>query len=414
MRIHYNLLVALLLAAGVVRSSDSPARRYKKNARRMPTSEPSMDAQVGRFQQQGSDYDYSRTEPYEQSYIDQGAPAHDAANALPKDVIDQYTETVPAKLLICLFSTVFTTTVTAFLSLMLTSRLSPIIVLIVASIIGVASFRKTSDLGNLSRAFGVITLLLIRRANLSIFLSRLLQFTKGVFNIGRRRPYPPSENPWQYKASRDDPNSINFSMYSTILVVAVVGSSIGSSIAKPIPLFPNWIGALLAAGFCSYLTTLRDSRGDLLRFIGNSGVGCWSAFYEVSQEVDLWSKLNKVSGKSLAQLSRLDEKYNFIGKLKFLISLVTSRVASESDRVMNDLSSAKNEDSRQYSNDGNYDDRGRYKDRSGKRQYYREDDHPGTSGTFGYDRNRNQNGGNDGGDTRDFSNYDYDGTSRRR
>lgn len=407
MRLHCYLLGALLLA-GVVRSSDSPVRKYKRNARRMPTSEPPKDDQFGIFQQQ-RDYHYSPTEPYEQIYNDQGAPSYDSANAIPKDMIDQYTESIPAKLLICLFSTIFTTTVTSFLSLMLTSRLSPIIVLFVASIIGLASFRTTSDLGNLSRAFGVITLLLIRRANLGIFLSRLLQFTKGVFNIGRRRPFPPSENPWQYRTSRDDPNSINFSMYSTILVVAVVSSSIGSSIAKPIPLFPNWIGALLAAGFCSYLTTLRDGRGDLLRFLGNSGVGCWRAFYEVSQEVDLWSKLNKVSGKSLAQLSQLDEKYNFMGKLKFLISLVTSRVASESDRVMSDMSGANNENSRQYSRDENFNDIG-----SGQRKYYREDDHSGASGTFDYDRNRNQNGRTGGGGGDFSNNYDYDGTSRRR
>jgi hypothetical protein len=121
-------------------------------------------------------------------------------------------------------------------------------------------------------------------------------------------------------------------MYTTLIAVTLVSASIGSSLAKPIPLFPNWIGALLAGGFCGYSATLRDGRGDLLRFMGNSAVSVCGVFYETAGEVDLWSKLNKVSGKSLAYFSKMDQQYKFIEKAKFLLSMLTSRVVSASNR----------------------------------------------------------------------------------
>ena len=311
----------LVLGSGESRSpSENPLRRYQKNARKHRqqnrVNKNSFEGENGVGELTEHDqYDlsdeyntpqpnmYAYTPPnHEPSYEEEDYFEEHQEHLEPQDVLDQYTSTVSSKLLVGVSASLFSAMLFSVLSLMLTSRWSPVVTLPISLMFFFSTFRKASDLGQLARAFGVINILLMRRANISKSLADLFLYVRAAVNLAKRNPYPPSENPWSHRFLPDDPNSIQFSMYSTILAVMLLASSVGSNIAKPIPLFPNWIGALIGAGFCSYFCTLRDGRGDLLRFIGNSVVNCWSAFSEAAEEVDLWSKLNKVSGKSMGQL----------------------------------------------------------------------------------------------------------------
>ena len=412
MEIRRLFCIAFLLAFIArpdVEASENPVRRYQRNARGSRQSrsnnnarreQQSRDGSSGRgipddsdpgafeYEDHHQDYQANRNmyaytppnhEPQYDGYMDEGG-LHDTSfgdqNGASVDILDEYTSTISSKILVAFSSACFTTVLVGFLCMMITSTWSPVLVLPFTVLFFVASFKKSSDLGKLSIAFGVVNILLLRRAKPSSTLSEFFFYLRGAFNLTQRRPYPPSENPWAHRFDPDDPNSIQFGMYSTILAIMLLGSTIGSNIAKQIPLFPTWIGALGAAGFCGYTSTLRDGRGDLLRFLGNSVVQCWSTFSEVSGEVELWDKLNKVSGKSMGHLSKLDSKYKIIDKLKFALAMLIGKVSSMSNQVRNDMQGNDDSGNRRRGGErdnqnygGERDSRG-YKDREG---YYRGD-----------------------------------------
>ena len=61
--------------------------------------------------------------------------------------------------------------------------------------------------------------------------------------MGERRLFPPNtENPWQYIPS--DEVDLKFNMMNTIIGVVLCGTVVGWKIAKSIPFFPGWIGAI--------------------------------------------------------------------------------------------------------------------------------------------------------------------------
>ena len=392
------LVIACLVGTLRIGASENPVRRYQRNSRGHRRDGNSKRGQLPRdisrrgqgmggvddlgrtehdYDDHYQDYEANRNmyaytppnhEPQYDGYMDEGG-FHDNMSFQDSngeiDILDEYTSTISSKILVAISSACFTTIVASFLCMMITSKWSSVLVLPFTALFFVSSFRKSSDLGKLSIAFGVINILLLRRAKPSKTMMEFFFYLRGAFNLTNRRPYPPSENPWSHRFNPDDPNSIQFSMYSTLLAIMLLGSTLGSNLAKPIPLFPSWIGALGAAGFCGYTSTLRDGRGDLLRYMGNSIVNCWSAFAEMSTEVDLWNKLNKVTGKSMGHLSKLDSKYKIIDKLKFGLTILISKVSSMSNQVRNDMQGGHDDvDSRRNENDLSY---GRGGNSSGRR-----------------------------------------------
>ena len=63
----------------------------------------------------------------------------------------------------------------------------------------------------------------------------------------------------------DTDTVLAFNMTHVLTALVLFGAWLGMSLAKPIPLFPGWLGAVLGGGIVGYGGTLRNGRGDLAR-----------------------------------------------------------------------------------------------------------------------------------------------------
>ena len=54
-----------------------------------------------------------------------------------------------------------------------------------------------------------------------------------------------------------------------------MGTITGWSISAYVPLFPGWLGALGGASSLGYLGTLKDPRGDMLRYVSTLQYITW-------------------------------------------------------------------------------------------------------------------------------------------
>lgn len=251
-----SLLLSLLLLLHIIiffngccfsyPSDNNPVRRYQKNARKSRQQSRdrrgknqfnskddddnisnSMDSN-GQYGQGGGDDDdddfniqpnmYAYTPPnHEPSYQENGHIYGDdedehESRSRQMDILDEYTSTTSSKLLVALSAAFFSTLLSTIISMMLTTKWSPVIVLPIGFLFFLSTFRKSSDLGQLARAFGVINILLMRRMNFGRSLTDLFLYLRAAFYLSPRHAYPPSENPWSHKFLPDDPNSIQFNM----------------------------------------------------------------------------------------------------------------------------------------------------------------------------------------------------------
>ena len=104
------------------------------------------------------------------------------------DILVVYTSTISSKILVAFSSACFTTVLVGFLCMMITSTWSPVLVLPFTVLFFVASFKKSSDLGKLSIAFGVVNILHLRRAKPSYTRSEFFFYLIVAFNLTKRRP----------------------------------------------------------------------------------------------------------------------------------------------------------------------------------------------------------------------------------
>ena len=317
------ICVCVLLYFAYNEASENPIRKYQKGTRNPSNYNPRSE-----FEQRYN-IRLNRDENNDPNLPDHNIPNKPNPTL---DIVDEYTQTAAAKILVALFAGLFTSIITSLISLMLTSKVSIFLVCLTSATFSILTFSKSSDYGILAKTLGVITLILLRRVKTANFFSNFIKFLTASMNLSTRKNYPPTDNPWSYKEVPGDPNYIPFNMYSTILSVMLISSYIGSNAVRPIPLFPNWIGALISAVFSGYACTFRDSRGDLLRYIGNSIVNCFNTFMQTSNEVNLWPKVNKVTGKSMAYFIKIDSKYKIIEKIKFLLAFIISKISSMSNR----------------------------------------------------------------------------------
>lgn len=144
-----------------------------------------------------------------------------------------------------------------------------------------------------------------------------------------RRPFPPTNNPWRFEASEDDEDILqDFKMGRTLFTLAFWGLLLGWSISKPIPLFPNWLGGLIVAGFLAYCGTFQNSRGDMLRFFGHATYRGFAELIDIMDEVDLKQKIGVVISKMLFFLRGIDKQYQIARKLRQIISEMIFRSTS--------------------------------------------------------------------------------------
>ena len=182
----------------------------------------------------------------------------DLTSVYTKSVVSQLSVAICSGICISIFSTIF---------MKMALNYSHTLVVTVSSILfALASFHK-GEIAELSKALGVFFILLLRPSQLTGGMMTIADQVKAACLLSARKPFPPSENPWSYVYDPDVSCSIQFKMTNCLMGIIFGGAFCGWSIARSIPLFPTWLGALLLASCCGYLGTVRDSRGDLLRFV---------------------------------------------------------------------------------------------------------------------------------------------------
>lgn len=101
------------------------------------------------------------------------------------------------------------------------------------------------------------------------------------------------------------------------MAAAIFTGAFGAwSVTKPIPLVPSWMFGLLGGGAAGYLSTMKDARGDLVRFSGNSMLLLLERVRELSEEVHLGEKFSHLSMQTTQFLNRVDAKYKVVDKTK--------------------------------------------------------------------------------------------------
>lgn len=104
--------------------------------------------------------------------------------------------------------------------------------------------------------------------------------------VSERQQFPPCRNPWQYYPT-DGEADLQFRMFSTLLSVVLLSAYLGWLVARPVPLLPNWMGALGSAAAVGYATTLTDSTGDLLRYLGYAEAHAAGVLADTAEEVQV-------------------------------------------------------------------------------------------------------------------------------
>ena len=248
-------------------------------------------------------------------------------SSLKADLVTQYTSEMSTKIIVSIAAAISCAVLAHFLSLMLISY-SSVIATSIVSIGAVFYTFKEGNIGDFCRSIGVLCILLFKRARFKNFVTKFVSQLKGLFMLGERRNFPPfTENPWKYFPSEED-NVLEFKMMNTLIGLVMSGAIIGWKIAKQIPLLPGWIGAIGGASSLGYGGTLRDGRGDMLRFLGHS---LHAILREVSQTMDdvkLKETLGIVLGQVIAFLQNLDEKFGIMEKVQALLAEMMKLVKS--------------------------------------------------------------------------------------
>jgi hypothetical protein len=238
------------------------------------------------------------------------------------DLVDNYSN-IPSLLLVSVSATISSFIVLSFLTKMIMSFIPAWFIACVSVVMAFSVFIQ-SDLSAFSKALGVVFIELIRRAKVYRFASDCNRYISSAMNLKERKPYPLGDNPWKYEANPNDPKALQYNQYRTMIATVMYGAFTGWSITKPIPLVPSWMVGLGTGVTCCYLATLRDSRGDLLRFVGNTMVQILEEIRCLSQDVSLGTKFGRVSMQTSTFLKQMDTKYKIVSKATALVGTATS------------------------------------------------------------------------------------------
>jgi hypothetical protein len=196
-----------------------------------------------------------------------------------------------------------------------------------------------NEFGNFCRSLGVFTILLAKDA---IFLPKIVPIFIRQFSamfLFSRKPYPPNnmyDTPWRYEPipgnkGEDEvvyEDAVDFSMTNTLLAIIFSSGIFGWNLAKLIPFFPSWLGALLASAILGYFTTFNDTVGDFLRFLGYYLVQSVNELYYIATEVQLIAKLRVILGQLFFFLNSFENQFHLLANLKRLIAAFIIRFSS--------------------------------------------------------------------------------------
>lgn len=117
----------------------------------------------------------------------------------------------------------------------------------------------------------------------------------------------PIENPWKYEGEEFP----DYSMIQILLSMMFIGGLCGGNI----PIIPTWMGSLSgAASFC-FLSTLKDSKGDLTRSMGMKIVSLIQELLYLNEDLGVLSQGKVVTEKVLDKLLILDRKHKIRDKV---------------------------------------------------------------------------------------------------
>ena len=293
----------------------------------------------------GNDYDetYDNNKNYRNEIYDKSNdnPPPYPRDREPSDLITSYTNTFPSRVVVSVSSALCSGMFSILLANMILGSSHHMIPIVAgsASCIGCYIPRR-NNFGNLSRALGIFLILLIRRAKFRSFLLQFIKQFQATLMLKNRAIFPASENPWSY-TPRADTNDVPFNMMSALIGIVLAGGWIGWMCVKPIPLFPNWIGAVSGAAFFGYLGTLKDTKGDLLRFLGFSLNRCMTHVLSAASEVGLKEKINVFLSNTFALLLRLDRKFGIITKIQFLLIQLVNFIKNFTASMKADINTPK-------------------------------------------------------------------------
>jgi hypothetical protein len=249
-------------------------------------------------------------------------------------IVQQYTSNILVKAGVAL-SAAFSSFVLMHFVTGLTINSSPLWLKLSTSLLFFTAAFTQTNVGELSRAQGVLLILLIRRAKLITYFTEVFVQLSASLGLGKRKAYPPGPNPWRYQPqSSSDPA---FNVYLSGICVILAASVLGNMLVRPIPLFPGWIGSLMSATCIAYIYTFRTPHGDLLRFLGSSIVNSLSTMSGAADETDYFGKAGIVSGQIFFFVGKLDRKYKIKDKLTEVTRVVSNVIKSNMNRVHADM-----------------------------------------------------------------------------
>lgn len=253
----------------------------------------------------------------------------------PADVVPEYTRSLAHKALVATSSTMSASLLFHLVSKLIFSHANLLVSLVLASFCGLSCFTN-GDLSRFSKALGVFGLLISRRTKPGKFVLHSLKGLRSLLMLSARQPFPPAENPWKYN---EPPRGagIPFSMMNAMIGVVVTGFFTGWSVAKLIPFFPGWLGSIGCAVVFGYQCTLADARGDMFRYLGYAVNALLSEVTTTADDVFLREKTSILLGRIFALVSRLDQKYQVIEKLKAVIAGLVGQLTTIVNRVQKDM-----------------------------------------------------------------------------
>lgn len=317
-----------------------------------------------------------------------------------QDVVTRYImESYWNRCYVTLSSAMIGCLVTSFLGQSLLGHVPSLsIIIAIAILFSILTWLRNNIYGELIRAISLTMIFSFQR---SIQIRNQYPAHQYLYNaiIGdtttnfkrRRKPFPPTNNPWTWSSNNDD-DDIEFQMIPTVVAMAFIGSVLGTNI----PILPSSFGALLGAAVFAYSTTLSSSRGDLCRCMGMRIVAFVREFIAIANtDLHLPNKSAVVASAILDKLLILDRQHSIRQRIGSAISALIDTVSRIQRDMQQQPSTSSNNDNIR-SNGINprrrpaYDDAEKLRDADDTRSKYDGESQSQQPKTYG-DARRNEN-----------------------
>ena len=209
---------------------------------------------------------------------------------------------------------------------------------ILAIVFALWSLTSRGPYGEMSRALGLGLIFLVQRYTSQVRSTYpTTPHLKALVKAGPRKPFPPIysevENPWAYTPMYED--DVDFSMLRVIIAMTLLGTFCGGNLH--LPLIPTWLAALAGASTLAFATTMKDPKGDLARTIGMKAVALVEELLEINYELQLFGKVQTVTGKIFDKLMVLDRKHRIKDKIVSIVQWMYLKVSSVAQQVQADV-----------------------------------------------------------------------------